>query len=97
MAALTNYQWPGNVRELENTIERAHLLSEGDAIDVSDLFIPEAEKLAIKSKTLKEYEKDIVLRILKECNGNKTQTAETLDVSLRWLHYKLNEWKPKGE
>jgi len=97
MQALSNYNWPGNVRELENTIERAHLLSEGDLIDVEDLFIPEAQELAIKLKTLKDYEREIVLRVLKECGGNKTQTAETLGVSLRWLHYKLNEWKAKPE
>jgi len=97
MQALVNYGWPGNVRELENTIERAHLLSEGDVIDIDDLFIPEAQELALRSKTLKDYEREIVLRVLKECGGNKTQTADTLGVSLRWLHYKLNEWKAKAE
>ncbi len=93
LQALVNYQWPGNVRELQNTIERAHLLSDGDMIEVQDLFIPEAERLSLKNKTLKDYERDVVLRVLKECGGNKTMTAEALDVSLRWLHYKLNEWK----
>lgn len=97
MQALSNYNWPGNVRELENTIERANLLAEGDVIDTNDLFIPEAEQLALKAKTLKDYERDIVTRTLKECGGNKTLTAERLDVSLRWLHYKLNEWKAKAE
>lgn len=97
MQALVNYQWPGNVRELQNTIERAHLLSDGETIDIDDLFIPEAERLALKTKTLKDYERDVVLRVLKECGGNKTMTAETLDVSLRWLHYKLNEWKQPAD
>lgn len=93
MQVLTNYHWPGNVRELENTIERAHILSEGPVIDVDDLLIPHAEELAIKKMTLKEFEKEFVLKVLRECNYNKTLTAETLGVSLRWLHYKLNEWK----
>ena len=30
--ALTHYDWPGNVRELRNSIERALILEEGDAI-----------------------------------------------------------------
>jgi DNA-binding NtrC family response regulator len=30
--ALQNYPWPGNVRELQNCIERAVILTEGDAI-----------------------------------------------------------------
>ena len=36
-AALLAYTWPGNVRELRNVIERAVVLSRGDAITVNDL------------------------------------------------------------
>ena len=90
---LSNYSWPGNVRELENTIERALILSEKDTIDVQDLYIPEAEALSEKPKSLKDYEQEIVMKILDDCGGNKTKTSEILGVSLRWLHYKLSEWK----
>ncbi len=62
-------------------------------IKVEDLFIPEAEKLASGHKTLKDHEKEIVMKTLDDCGNNKTKTAEILGVSLRWLHYKLNEWK----
>jgi DNA-binding NtrC family response regulator len=34
---LLSYPWPGNIRELRNTIERALLLSSGDAINPEDL------------------------------------------------------------
>jgi transcriptional regulator with PAS, ATPase and Fis domain len=34
---LLSYPWPGNIRELRNTIERALLLSGGDAINPEDL------------------------------------------------------------
>ncbi len=34
---LQNYRWPGNVRELQNCIERAVILSEGDAIHARHL------------------------------------------------------------
>ena len=34
---LLSYAWPGNIRELRNTIERALLLSTGDAITPEDL------------------------------------------------------------
>jgi Nif-specific regulatory protein len=91
---LTNYNWPGNVRELENTIERAVVLA-GDSpvLNFDDLIIPEDEAEGLRPRTLKEQEKEIVLRTLQECDGNKTKTAEVLGVSLRWLHYKLNEWQ----
>ena len=94
LRALTNYHWPGNVRELENTIERAVVLA-GDVavIGLDDLIIPEAETETLTPRSLKEQEREIVLKTLQECEGNKTKTAEILGVSLRWLHYKLNEWQ----
>ena len=39
-AALRSYAWPGNVRELQNTMERAAILSDGDALDVAALQLP---------------------------------------------------------
>ena len=92
LKAMEKYHWPGNVRELENCIERAVLLTPGDVIKIEDLFIPSSDTENGRRKNLKEMEKDIVLKILKEETGNKTRTAEVLGVSLRWLHYKLNEW-----
>ena len=95
LQVLSNYEWPGNVRELENAIERAIIMAEGDTIDVQDLFIPEQELVSDSPKTLKDYEREIVSRVLDDCGGNKTKTAEILGVSLRWLHYKLSEWKKR--
>jgi len=35
--AFARYEWPGNVRELQNTLERAVVLSHGEAITIEDL------------------------------------------------------------
>ncbi len=37
LKTLAAYEWPGNVRELHFAVERANLLSDGEAIDVADL------------------------------------------------------------
>ncbi len=37
IAAMERYSWPGNVRELENVIQRATVVSKGDAILLDDL------------------------------------------------------------
>ena len=39
---LTTYAWPGNVRELQNAIERAVILSDGQALDAAALQLPTA-------------------------------------------------------
>lgn len=90
--ALMQHHWPGNVRELENTIERAVVLSGENVIKLEDLLIPDSGDGIFKTKNLKAQEKEIVLKTLEECEGNKTRTAEVLGVSLRWLHYKLSDW-----
>lgn len=40
LAILTSYSWPGNVRELENSIERAVVMSEPDAIELLPSYLP---------------------------------------------------------
>jgi len=91
---LIEYDWPGNIRELENTMERAYVLSTPTTIRAEDLSLPaRAADGSQRPRTMKDHTRDIVVHTLEECGGNRTRTAEVLDVSLRWLHYKLNEWK----
>lgn len=75
MAALVRWPWPGNIRELENFLERAVILTRG-----SVLYVPLAELKnsdAIKAEeaeesehpTLREAEREHILRVLREANG----------------------------
>ncbi len=94
--ALRRHRWPGNVRELENAVERAVVLARGSVITAADLRLPEspaAHDLEFEAGlTMKEVERLAVERTLETCGGNVSETARTLDVSRRWIQYRLKEW-----
>lgn len=84
IAFIQGYAWPGNVRELENVVQRAFLLSDDDAIDLSQevsqsrgtSFVAKpAVFRAAKQQAVKEFEKHYVSRLLMQTNGNLTQAA----------------------
>ena len=88
---LKKYDWPGNVRELENVIQRAIIMSE-DIIDSEQLpdqlkypLPPQNEEL----KSLKEVEKDHILKVLANVGNNKTKAAEILQINRKTLREKL--------
>ncbi|MCL5006484.1 MAG: sigma 54-interacting transcriptional regulator [Acidobacteria bacterium] len=69
MEALKGWHWPGNVRELENFIERAIILSEGPALYVPSAELRPARETKAAGTTLKETEREHILRVLRETNG----------------------------
>ena len=102
--ALLNHPWPGNVRELRTAIEHAVVLCRGNVIGFRDLppsvrgessgtSHPEAnDVLGKKNLTVEDAEKALIIRALKECNGNRTQAAEKIGMSRRTLHRKLHTY-----
>ncbi|MCP9198411.1 sigma-54 dependent transcriptional regulator [Gramella sp. GC03-9] len=88
---LKSYNWPGNVRELENVIQRAIIMSE-DIIDIdhlpSYLKYPVPE-ISSELKSLKEVERDYILKILASVDNNKTKAPEILQINRKTLREKL--------
>jgi Nif-specific regulatory protein len=96
---LVRHKWPGNIRELENTIERAVIMAKDQYIKEADLQLttsPE-ESVTETGGSLKEFQKNYVLKILRACQGNRTKCAEELKVSRRWLQYQLKDWGIEDE
>jgi len=88
---LENYYWPGNIRQLLNVIQRALILSDSDKIEEEHIIIEETQKSINFDGTIRDYEKQLLLKRLEECKGNRTQTAASLGVSVRWVQIKLKE------
>ena len=96
--ALYNYNWPGNVRELKNVLEAAVVLSKDGVIDINDLptYLKNEDDqgnfLKIKMPaTMEEIEKEAIISTLALANGNKSKTAEMLNMNRKTLYAKLNE------
>ena len=109
MAALQAYSWPGNVRELRTSIEHAVVLSRNDRITLRDLPAavrgPSAGGVSNPGPTssaipvglsMKEAEKELVGRALKEAGGNRRVAAGKLGISLRNLYRKLHTYHLEG-
>jgi len=95
---LMRYNWPGNVRELENSVERSVILSREEVITPDDL--PDAIRslnsdengksfTLTKGRSLKDMEREMIIRTLEETGGNRTHAAEILGISRRTLQLKL--------
>jgi len=97
------YPWHGNVRELRNFIERMMIMVPGPSIATADVPPPVSRPLAGRSAgalgglatytTLREaraaFEKEYIIRKLKENNGNISKTADEIDVERSNLHRKI--------
>src|SRR6266705_2669929 len=105
MRLLEAYTWPGNVRELEHTIERAVALEKTDTIQPerlpeqvtkysqarisSDLELP-IEGIDLTAH-LDQLEKTYILEALRRTDGNQTNAANLLKMSVRSLRHLLDK------
>ncbi len=87
MRVLKAYDWPGNVRELENAIERAVVLSKARTLKREDFaFLRSPPEPVLKSRSLKEVEREHIQRILEDCDWNVTRASKVLGINRVTLH-----------
>ena len=96
LSRLRAYHWPGNVRELKNVIERCLLLGSTPERCLSGT--PVAERGAEEatgegdSLRLETVEKQHILKVLEQEQGNKSAAARLLGVSRKTLERKMKAW-----
>jgi formate hydrogenlyase transcriptional activator len=67
---LMNYDWPGNVRELENIVERAIIVSTGDALEIDPQWLKTAPpSVAPEPTVLADIERRTIRDALDRCHG----------------------------
>lgn len=91
-----NYSWPGNLRELGNVIKRAVLFSESNTINLDAL----PQMLTDTSKetpgfSRHEFEKERILKALKQTNFNKSKAAKLLQITRKTLYNKISYYELK--
>jgi two-component system response regulator HydG len=95
MDLLMVHEWPGNVRELENTIERLVVLSNGPYLEPADLAFAGTVLTAApesSSLSLKDLERDHIIRTLRRYEGQKSEAARALGIDRKTLREKLKRY-----
>ena len=99
---LLRARWEGNVRELKNAIERACILAEGTMISERELAgafglepPPVAHLRAVAPRVspppaaLQDIEREHIVDVLRQVNGNRMAAAKVLGISRRALYRRL--------
>ena len=97
------YDWPGNIRDLENAIQSAMILSLEGTIDVQQLPVRikgyEQNDIPLSlgdNNDIREVnaqvEKELIQETLRKFAGNRTLTAEALNISRKTLFNKMKKY-----
>ncbi len=107
MDLLLQHPWPGNVRELRNVMERMVIMVSGDTIQDTDVSPSLRVRPGLASETAVEadvlwdgplrdarerFERQYILRRLKDAHWNITRTAERLGIERSNLHRKMKAY-----
>ena len=94
-----SYQWPGNIRELDNVIKGAYATCDGFTIDMRDLpgkmsqprgpAVPGAGSGKQLAELMNDYEREIILAVLRDKGGNCQRAAEELGIHRSALYKKM--------
>jgi DNA-binding NtrC family response regulator len=93
---LLRHGWPGNVRELRSVVQRAYLLADGPLVRIPTLgrrALPlqqdESSIVFHVGMSYADVEREMLLKTLAKVDGDKTEAARVLGVSVRTIHNQL--------
>lgn len=93
---LMRHEYPGNIRELENILQHAFVLCRGAVIQLSHLPPDIADMRDARQTpsplTLKDLEKQAILKALHDHANNRSAAARQLDIDPSSLYRKLHRY-----
>lgn len=89
---LESHSWNGNIRELKNVIEKAVILSDGNALLAQDISINTTPRYNNNDHSLDRAEEDTIRNAIKLCNGNLSLAAKELGISRSTLYCKIKKY-----
>ena len=105
---LESYDWPGNIRELENLARR--IVAVGDAaVALADLRATRVaapvnddgwrvSSLKVASRAASRHaERELIQNALERTHWNRKRAAQDLQISYKWLLYKIKETGLEGK
>lgn len=103
---LLMYDWPGNIRELKNLVHRAVIISEGDTIELQDLFLGPKQQMVTQTieqlpkqlnlkEKLEQMEADYMSQALKQCKSARS-AAKCLGMDSSTFIRKRQTYVQKG-
>lgn len=94
---LNIYTWPGNVRELQHALERAVIMCESTTLEPDDFFLTapkkKGEDFELENFNLEEVEKKIILKVIKQYQGNITKAAKELGLTRTSLYRRMEKYE----
>ena len=96
---LKNYSWPGNIRELRYAVERAIILSKGNALQPEDFPLQSRRNNddegteIIQTFNLDELEKWAIQKAITKHRGNITKAADDLGLTRAALYRRLEKYE----
>jgi transcriptional regulator with PAS, ATPase and Fis domain len=85
---LAAHSWPGNVRELQNALERAAIVSDGQPVEPEHLSL-QAPVRTQPGNDLGAVERQKIVQVLDETDGNKAKAARRLGLTRTQLYVRL--------
>jgi len=92
---LNHYNWPGNVRELQHAIERAVIMCETTMLEPDDFFLTsqkQQDDVALDTYNLDDIERKIIIKVLRQNQGNITQAAKELGLTRTSLYRRMEKY-----